>query len=248
MGADIETGIPANVVEIGTEVTQGIVDALNTAPSPTSVNRFAVINDLNLKANLSGATFTGKVISTPLNLDTPPLNLGSANAAPASVANGDVWISNAATPKICFRANGISYNLPSANAYNTFTGTNIFPTQVATDNSTKVATTEFVRNSVPSTGDWNLLIASITAGSPYNVMIRLVWVGNSTIVFQGENGIPVGAQWIFVNNTTHTRTFSAGSGANLYSQGNKFILNGQYSMCTVVKMATNDYYLSGNLV
>jgi hypothetical protein len=248
MGADIETGIPANVVEIGTEVTQGIIDALNTAPSPNATNRFAVINDLNLKANLTGATFTGKVTSTPSSLDTPPLNLGSANPTPLSAVNGDVWISNSATPKVCFKANGISYNIPSSNAYNTFTGTNIFPTQVATDNSTKVATTEFVRNSVPTTGDWNLLIASITVGSPYNVMIRLVWSGNSTIVFQPDNTIPVGAQWVFVNNTTHTRTFSAGVGANLYSQGNKFILNGQYSMCTVVKMATNDYYLSGNLV
>lgn len=245
MGADIETGIPANVVEIGTEVTQGIVDALNTAPSPTSVNRFAVINDLNLKANLSGATFTGKIVATG-TATTAPINLipYGAGIQPSSPVNGDIWIAD----NLIFRNQGGIITTCATRGSNTFTGTNTFPTQVATDNSTKVATTEFVRNSVPTTGDWNLLTASITTGSPYNAMIRLIYVGDSTIVFQANNSIPVGAQWVFINNTTHTRTFSAGAGANIFSQGNKFTLNGQYSMCTVVKMDTNSYYLSGNLV
>jgi len=247
MGADIETGIPANVVEIGTEVTQGIIDALNTAPSPTSTNRFAVINDLNLKANLAGATFTGKINCTAVG-GVAGINIGVGGTNTSALTAGDMWIAT--------NGQGINYRdgtgawrvLASLSGTNTWTGVNNFVTQTPTDASTKAATTEFVRNSVPSTGDWNLLVASITTGSPYNVMIRLVWVGDSTIVFQANNSIPVGAQWVFVNNTTHTRTFSAGSGATLFSQGNKFILNGQYSMCTVVKMGTNDYYLSGNLV
>ena len=244
MGADIETGIPANVVEIGTEVTQGIIDALNTAPSPNATNRFAVINDLNAKANLSGATFTGKINLAPPTASSASINLGVGTSPTTSVA-GDIWIAT----NLNFKASdGVFKVAANTNTANTFSGVNNFVTQSPTDASTKAATTEFVRNSVPSTGDWNLLIASITAGSPYNVMIRLVWTGNSTIVFQGENGIPVGAQWVFVNNTTHTRTFSAGAGATIYSQGNKFVMGGQYSMCTVIKMGTNDYYLSGNLV
>lgn len=247
MGADIETGIPANVVEIGTEVTQGIVDALNTAPSPTSVNRFAVINDLNLKANLSGATFSGKINCTAVG-GLSGFNVGIGGTSANATTAGDMWISTGGASLNFRDGTGAWRVCATTGANNTFTGTNTFPTQVATDNSTKVATTEFVRNSVPTTGDWNLQTASITTGSPYNAMIRLVYAGNSTIVFQANNSIPIGAQWIFINSTAETRTFSAGAGANLYSQGNKFVLNGQYAMCTVVKMGTNDYHLSGNLV
>jgi hypothetical protein len=247
MGADIETGIPANVVEIGTEVTQGIVDALNTAPSPTGVNRFTTINDLNTRASLSGATFTGKVNCTAVG-GVAGLNIGIGGTNTSATVAGDMWISTGGSGLNYRDGNGTWRTCAGTGLNNTFTGTNTVPTQVATDNSTKIASTEFVRASVPTTGDWNLLIASITTGSPYNAMIRLVFVGDSTIIFQANNSIPVGAQWIFINNTTHSRTFSAGSGATLFSQGNKFALNGQYSMCTVVKMGTNEYYLSGNLV
>jgi hypothetical protein len=247
MGADIETGIPANVVEIGTEVTQGIIDALNTAPSPNATNRFAVINDLNLKANLAGATFSGKINCTAVG-GVAGFNIGIGGTNTSSTVAGDMWISTGGSGLNYRDGNGTWRTVAGTALNNTFTGINTFPTQVATDNSTRVATTEFVRASVPTTGDWNLLVASITTGSPYNAIIRLVYAGNSTIVFQANNSIPVGAQWVFINSTAETRTFSAGAGANLYSQGNKFVLNGQYSMCTVVKMGINDYHLSGNLV
>ncbi len=245
MGADIETGIPANVVEIGTEVTQGIVDALNSAPSPTSVNRFAVVNDLIPKANLSGATFSGKVqFATSPSLASVNLGVYGSGLSPTNSFAGDIWIAD----NLLFRNQSGILTTVANRASNAFTGVNTFVTQTPTDNSTKAATTEFVRNSVPTTGDWNLLTASITTSSPYNAIIRLVYAGDSIIVFQANNSIPIGAQWVFINSTADTRTFSAGAGANLYSQGNKFVLNGQYSMCTVVKMGINDYHLSGNLV
>jgi len=46
-------GLPANVVEIGNEVTQGIVDALNGAsPAPTSSNVFATQSNLAVQATM----------------------------------------------------------------------------------------------------------------------------------------------------------------------------------------------------
>jgi hypothetical protein len=78
---------------------------------------------LNAKANLAGATFTGKVNLATIAASTPSINLGGqCDSAPASAANGDLWISNAASPKITYRTGGVNYNVPVLNQFNTFTG------------------------------------------------------------------------------------------------------------------------------
>jgi hypothetical protein len=75
------------------------------------------------KANLSGATFTGKVNLASLGVGFPSFNLGGqCDSAPASATNGDIWISNAASPKITYRTGGVNYNVPVLNQFNTFTG------------------------------------------------------------------------------------------------------------------------------
>lgn len=247
MGADIETGIPANVVEIGTEVTQGIVDALNTAPSPTGTNRFTVISDLNLKANLSGATFTGKINCTSVG-GVAGLNVGVGGTSTSATTAGDVWIATGGSSLNFRDGTGAWRVIGSLSGTNAWTGTNTFVTQPVTDSSTKAANTEFVRNSVPAVVDWNLQTASVTTGSPYNLIVRLVYAGASDVIFSAGNTLPIGAQWVFINATSNSRVFSAGAGATLLSQGNKFTLNGQYSICTVIKTASNEYYISGNLV
>jgi hypothetical protein len=74
-------------------------------------------------ALLSGATFSGKVNLASLGVGFPSFNLGGqCDPAPASAANGDLWISNAAAPKITYRTGGINYNLAVLNQFNTFTG------------------------------------------------------------------------------------------------------------------------------
>jgi hypothetical protein len=73
-------------------------------------------------AQKSGATFTGKVNLATLGVATPSINLGGqCDSAPASAANGDIWISNAASPKLTYRMGGVNYNLPVLNQFNTFT-------------------------------------------------------------------------------------------------------------------------------
>jgi hypothetical protein len=75
------------------------------------------------KANLSGATFTGKINLATINAASPSFNLGGqCDSAPASATNGDVWVSNAASPKLTYRAGGINFNVPVLNQFNTFTG------------------------------------------------------------------------------------------------------------------------------
>jgi hypothetical protein len=83
---------------------------------------YATTGQLSAYAPLAGATFTGKVNLATLGTATPSINLGGqCDPAPASAANGDIWISNAVSPKLTYRMGGVNYNLPVLNQFNTFT-------------------------------------------------------------------------------------------------------------------------------
>jgi hypothetical protein len=91
--------------------------------SATAASTYFTISSAASKANLSGATFTGKVNLATISASSPSVNLGGqCDSAPASATNGDLWISNAASPKLTYRTNGINYNLAVLNQFNTFTG------------------------------------------------------------------------------------------------------------------------------
>ncbi len=91
------------------------------------------------KANLSGATFTGKVNMATIAASTPSINLGGqCDTAPASATNGDIWISNAASPKITYRTGGVNYNVPVLNQFNTFTGQMVIDTTSASVSALRV--------------------------------------------------------------------------------------------------------------
>ena len=103
----------------------------NLADDDTSIATTAFVKGQNYLTSsaltgyalLSGATFSGKVNLASLGVGFPSFNLGGqCDPAPASAANGDLWISNAAAPKITYRTGGINYNLAVLNQFNTFTG------------------------------------------------------------------------------------------------------------------------------
>ena len=90
-------------------------------------------------AQLSGATFTGKVNLATLGVATPSINLGGqCDSAPASAANGDIWISNAAAPKLTYKMGGANYNLPVLNQFNTFTNQMVIDTTSSTTAALRV--------------------------------------------------------------------------------------------------------------
>lgn len=117
ISASVGTQIPTNVVEVGTEITQPSLDAISSAPSATSVNRFVVLNDLTAKANLSGASFTGKINLAPLTVSSASINLGIGTVPTTTVA-GDIWIG----ASINYKANdGVAKAVANTNTVNTFT-------------------------------------------------------------------------------------------------------------------------------
>ena len=86
-----------------------------------------------------GATFQGKVNLATISASIPSVNLGGqCDSAPASATNGDLWISNAASPKLTYRAGGVNYNLAVLNQFNTFTGQMVINTTSSTTAALRV--------------------------------------------------------------------------------------------------------------
>ena len=128
ISASVGTQIPTNVVEVGTEISQPSLDAISSAPSATSVNRFVVLNDLTAKANLAGASFTGKVNLAPLTVSSASLNLG-VGTAPTTTVAGDIWIGT----NIVYKASdGTQKAVANMSTANFFTGHQVIHTPVGT--------------------------------------------------------------------------------------------------------------------
>ena len=66
----------------------------------------------------------GKAVLTPASIELPSLNLGATASAssPTGAVNGDIWITNVASPKLAYRTGGVNYYPAVANQFNTFTG------------------------------------------------------------------------------------------------------------------------------
>jgi hypothetical protein len=91
----------------------------------------AVDTALALKANLAGATFSGK-INTAVTDTTAALNIAPQAAAPSSTIAGDIWIAT----NINFRdVNGTSKAVANTNTSNTYTAPQIIQTNVGTVNA-----------------------------------------------------------------------------------------------------------------
>jgi hypothetical protein len=116
------TGVLGNQVDLA--------NALNSKLEvTTAASTYFTIAAAAGKANLSGATFTGKVNMATLGASTPSVNLGGqCDSAPASAVNGDIWISSAASPKLTFRTIGSNFSVPVLNQFNTFTGQMVIDT------------------------------------------------------------------------------------------------------------------------
>lgn len=113
-----------NVVNVGDEISVNALDGIAQAnPAITSTNPVATNNSVATaiagKANLSGATFTGKIIGTA-TASTPAINVGTVTSTPTAPANGDIWIGTT----LSFRnRDGADRSVPVLNSGNTFSAT-----------------------------------------------------------------------------------------------------------------------------
>lgn len=112
----------------------GMVPAASVAwGSVTGIigNQADLAASLNAKANLSGATFTGKANFTPVS-GVAGLNVGIGGTSAASTTNGDIWISTGGT-NLNFRDGTGSWRiLVNTSNTNTFSASQIIDTTSAT--------------------------------------------------------------------------------------------------------------------
>lgn len=115
------TGLWKNQASAGGAVWGGITGTLSSQTDLQSV--------LNAKANLSGATFTGKV-STTASASTAPINVAVSTTAPTTTVAGDVWIG---TNNIFFKdSTNTQRAVINQNTTNTFSAPQIVDTTATT--------------------------------------------------------------------------------------------------------------------
>jgi hypothetical protein len=127
------TGILGNQTDLST--------ALNgKLEVSTAASTYFTIASAAGKANLSGATFTGKVNLPDLGVNTPSLNLGGTalSTTATSAASGDVWISGATSPKLTYKVGGANLYCATSNLTNTFTSSQIIDVTTATSAALRV--------------------------------------------------------------------------------------------------------------
>ena len=106
----------------------------------TAASTYFTIASAAGKANLSGATFTGKVNLPDIGVNTPSLNLGGTalSTTATSAASGDIWISGATSPKLTYKVGGSNLYCATSNLTNTFTSSQIIDVTTATSAALRV--------------------------------------------------------------------------------------------------------------
>ena len=188
--------------------------------------------DLNAIAGLAGTS--GLLKKTALNtweLDTTTYidNTSSQSIAGTKTFTGDIAFSGSG--KI------------------TLSSTSVATTQTALDNSTKLATTEYVQTATrisTSTKTANYTLAVADEG--YMIFMNLGTATTLTIPTNTTASIAIGAQFIISRIGAGTVNIAPADGTvNLTSvSSNRYIAN-QYGAVTLIKTATNTWYLFGDL-
>jgi hypothetical protein len=297
--------------------------------SSTNLWKNKTANALGI-AELSGATFTGKVNCTPAVGGVAGINIGIGGASAASLSPGDLWISTGGT-NLNFRdGTGAWRVIATQGQANTFSATNTFsapqiiatPTTASTpalritnlgttstahslvvedatnpditslvvnnagnvgigvnpaswtpsekldiagyatsttapntDNSTKLATTQYVRNIVQGNVSqvWSYNNTTVSSTQQPNNIVRLsgntgqATLATITIPSDSNSSIPIGTQYVYLQSEPDQFEFIPEPGVGLYSFGGLTKTGGTHSVCTLIKAGANEWWLAGNL-
>jgi hypothetical protein len=230
----VSWGSITGVISAQLDLQAALDTKLNTT---TAASTYFTISSAAGKANLSGATFTGKVNLATISAASPGFNIGGqCDPAPGSAVNGDLWISNAASPKLTYRAVGVNYNLAVLNQFNTFTGQVVIDTTSSTtaalritqkgtgnaiqvEDSTTPDATPFVVDQFGKVG----VGVSPDATAALKVDTNGIMFGDGTVQTTAATTPPpswsptptnVGILWLIQNYTLYSTTVTYDSGNN----------------------------------
>lgn len=118
---------------------------------------------------------------------------------------------------------------------------------------TSVADSSITRAEMaPSGSNYSFVVKSgsailSTSDLGYNNIILFTASATFTIPVEPTLVFPVGTQVNIAQVGADQVTIAAESGVSLYSEGNRFKTRGQYAVATVVKIASTEWLLFGNL-
>ena len=203
----------------------------------TAASTYFTIASAAGKANLSGATFTGKVNLPDLGVNTPSLNLGGTalSTTATSASSGDVWISGA-TPKLTYKVGGSNLYCATSNLTNTFTSSQIIDVTTTTSAALRVTqkgaanaievedstTPDSTRFVVDANGKVGIGVAPDTTAA-LKVDGNGIMFGDGTTQYTAATTPPaswsptptnVGILWLIQNYTLYSTTVTYDSGNN----------------------------------
>ena len=207
-----------------------------TFPDGTTQVTSAVSFDPTGYAQLSGATFTGKVVTTQ-TASTAPLNIGFLASIPTTTVAGDMWIGD----NLNFKdKNGTSKLVANANTQNTFSQPQVIaPPSTATLPALRITNTAAVNSFVvedEANPDSTPFIIGPDGrvgihGTPASNAIHKLAIYNGNAVFSSGYGIAFGDGTI---QTTAATTFNPAG----YAQLSGATFTGKVNLTSAVNAAS----------
>lgn len=244
---------------LASNVVSSSLTSVGTLTSLTVSGGLTVGGDLTI----NGTTTT--INSTTISVDDINITLGATTSPTDTSANGGGITLKGTTDKtIAYNKNGLgswdfSENIILASGKEYYiNGTSVLSSTTLGSGVTSSSLTSVgTLTALTVSGTTILGPASINGqSSGYTLALsdqgKVIEMTNSsdvavTIPPSGTTNFPVGAQIVVIRNNTGKVSFTPGSGVTLRSDSSKQYIATQYSAATLVKRATDEWYLIGNL-
>jgi hypothetical protein len=186
-----------------------------------------------LLSNVTASSFTGSFTGSFLGTGSYATNALSASYAPSST------VINNNTNNYVITGTGTNGTL-NGEVNLTFDGTTLTVSGDATITGNTVTNIQF--NNQP------VNMYTLGAADASKLVEMDVSIGNTvTVPANSSVGFAIGTQIMVVQQGTGQTTIAAAGGVTLRSAGGLLNLASQYSSCTIVKRATDEWYVFGDL-
>ena len=218
--------------KLGSLTTNGLVTTssgdgtLSVTTMGTGVATFlSTPSSANLASTVTDETGSGALVFGTSPSFTTSIVTGSTTFSLVNTTATTVNFAGAATSLTIGATTGTTTIL---NALTVDGTTTLGPADIQTESASFTATVLLQGKIVEITGSSNVEITIPAAGGP-------------------QSDFPIGSQIVVLRNGTGTVSFTPGSGVSIISDSNKRFISTQYSAATLIKRATDEWYLIGNL-
>ena len=260
-GEAVVSKVAASGVTGATLASNVVSSSLTSVGTLTSLN---VSGSLVVGGNLTINGTTTTINSTTISVDDINITLGDTASPTDTSANGGGITLKGTTDKTfnwvsasTAWVSSENLSLASGKAYYINGSSVLSATALGSGVTSSSLTSVGTLTALTVSGTTILGPASINGqSSAYTLALsdqgKVIEMTNSsdvaiTIPPSGTTNFPTGAQIVVIRNSTGKVSFTPGSGVTLRSDSSKQYIATQYSAATLVKRATDEWYLIGNL-